>query len=458
MATATKDFWEDLLDWIEGGNVLPVIGQGVTSIGPADELLRPWLATRLAERLKIPSSSLPAAPTLNDVICRHLLNGGDRGLIYTRIHRILREEKPSPGLTLDRLASIDGFKLFISTTFDDLLVQSLNAKRFNGEELTHVCAYSPERESKDLPGRATTLGGTTVYHILGKVSQVGDYVAWEEDLLEFVCGLHQHMPVMPNLSRDFADPNLRFLMIGLNFSDWLVRFFMRVVRQSRLSTGMDRIDYLAEGPGDDLPKSLIMFFGSVVKHIQVIACEPHAFVAELHARWTARHPDGFTRTGPSEDQSERVIPRGAIFISYAREDEAAARRLKEGLEKFGCVVWYDRERIQTGMDFRHRLEDSVKRDCSLIVSVISRATESQRESFFHLERTWAAERAERYPDHIRSEFYHPVIVDDLQQGDIHHEPRIFCNCQRTKLPGGSVTAEFGRRLYLLQQAHNNTPR
>ena len=133
------------------------------------------------------------------------------------------------------------------------------------------------------------------------------------------------------------------------------------------------------------------------------------------------------------------MPRGAIFISYAREDEAAAKRLKTGLESYGCTVWYDRERLQSGTNFHHSLEDEVKRNCALFLSVVSSATESQAEAYFHLERNWAAQRAERRPDHGRFEFYHLVIVDDLSRAEIRREPRLFSGCQCERLPGGNIT-------------------
>ncbi len=141
MSIANEDFWEDLLVLIEGGKVLPVVGQGVTTMGPDDSLLAPWLARRLAQRLNLPDDSLPPQPTLNDVVCRHLVAGGQAGLVYTRLFRILRNESPVPGPTLERLANIVGFRLFISTTFDSLLAQALNAKRYGGQAATRVCAY-----------------------------------------------------------------------------------------------------------------------------------------------------------------------------------------------------------------------------------------------------------------------------------------------------------------------------
>lgn len=458
MSIATDDFWDDLLDLVEGGNVLPIVGQGVTTHGEADEPLMPWLANQLARRLGIAPEKLPHAPTLHDVICRHLVDGGERGAVYTRLFRILRDAPPAPGPTLRRLASVTGLRLFVAATFDPLLSNALNDVRHGGQPVTRVCAYSPHAELPDLPGRKRDLPGSTVYHVLGKVSQVGDYVAWEEDMLEFICGLHQHMPVLPNLARDLADPNLRVLVLGLNFADWLVRFFLRVVRQSRLSTGMPRVDYLAEGPHGVLPESMVMFFGDLtnpggaVKNIKVIPCEPREFVAELARRWNERHPGGPLPLA-NVVEPPPVMPHGAIFVSYAREDEAAVRLLKAGLEAHGCEVWYDRERLTTGMNFHHQLEDAVRRHCSLFVSVVSRATESQGSAYFHRERNWAADRAASYPDMLRAEFYHPVLIDPMDAGSVRYEPRIFDGCQRTALPGGQVTSEFGRRLAELSRRH-----
>jgi len=460
MPIATEDFWEDLLDLIEGGNVLPIIGQGVTTIGPDDQPLAPWLARRLAGRLASPQQSgqlpLPETPTLNDVICRHLILGGARDVVYTRLFRILRDECPEPGPTLRGLAEIEGFRLWITTAFDPLLVKALNTARHQGRAETRVYAYSPEAETKDLPARKSALSGTTVFHVLGKVSQVGDYVAWEEDMLEFICGLNQHMPVMPNLARDLADEKLRILVLGLSFSDWLVRFFLRVARQSRLSLSNTRVDYLADGPVEVLPPSLVLYFGSVVRSIQVVPCDPRHFVAELSRRWRARHPQGFVPSGgasvPGVD-----IPKGAIFISYAREDEEAVRRLKAGLESHGCLVWFDRDRLaEGGVNFHHSLEDAVKHHCSLFLSVISRHTESQLEAYFHRERNWAAQRAEAYSDADRHEFYLPVIVDDSNPGSIAREPRAFAGAQRVRLLDGEVSTDFARRVAELQAKHRRT--
>ena len=166
----TDDFWEDLLDFIEQGKVIPVIGEHAVTFGEGNEPLCPWLASELANRLGVTCTRLSATPTLNDVVREHLLAGGERNAIYTRLSRILRERCPVPGSVLRDLAGIAAFNLYLTTTFDPLLERALNAVRFGGAETTRTQAFFPGAANKDLPARRAELAGVTVYHVLGKVS------------------------------------------------------------------------------------------------------------------------------------------------------------------------------------------------------------------------------------------------------------------------------------------------
>jgi hypothetical protein len=275
---------------------------------------------------------------------------------------------------------------------------------------------------------------------------------WEEDTLEFILALNKHMPEMKRLGLDLKEYGLLFL--GLHFSDWLVRFFLRVNKQQQLSTSRGARAYLADAPDDFSPQSLVLFFEAVSPNIHVTRQDPVAFCAELARRWEARHP--------TEDWSARLrlpapapsMPHGAIFVSYAREDETAAANLVRGLQEAGCTVWYDRERLQAGQHWHNSLEDEVKQRCGLFLSVISRTTEAARESYYHLERNWAAVRAERVAHD--EEFYIPVVIDDAPLS-IAREPRIFHRIQATPLPGGAITPAFAQRLLDLQRKAMSAP-
>jgi TIR domain/SIR2-like domain len=441
-----SDFWEDLILFIEEGRVIPVIGESIVTFGENDENLYAWLAKRLAEKLPVPAAQLPDAPTLNDVVCRHLLSGGSRNIIYTRLHRILRDECPTPGSTLRELASISAFNLFLSTTFDPLLENAINAERYGGKTLTERRSFFPEAAEKDLPARKAAITRATVFHLLGYVSPSPEYVVWEEDALEFVCALHQYLPVMEKLARDLKEHGL--LILGLNFSDWLVRFFLRIAKQSRLSESRSNTEVLAVGATGAVPESMVLFFGGVSRNIQVVAADPAEFVAELGRRWREKHPPSEGTVSDFVLPPELEMPKGAIFMSYAREDEEAARRLKAGLERHGCLVWYDRERLKPGGNWHNHLQDEVKGRCSLFLSVISRTTESAPFGYFHQERNWAAERQAMYSE--GEEYYIPVVVDDSPLST-QREPRSFRRVQSTRLIGGEVTDEFGKYLYALQQ-------
>lgn len=450
------DFWDDLLDLIECEQVLPVIGQGVTTIAPADALLAPWLAARLAERMQIDPASLPPDASVSDIVAHVLLEQPDgRDVVSRRLNRILSDRDfPGPGKTLELLASIAGLRVFLSATSDSLLARAIDDVRHGGDCKTRVHAYSPSAASKDLPGRRRALPGSTVFHLLGRASPVGDYVVWDEDLLEFILGLNQHMPVMSNLARDLAEPGVQLLMLGLSYSDWLVRLFLRTMRQGPLS-GCSRVTYVADHPDPDLTHTTVMLFSSRLRRIQLIPCDPREFVAELASRWHARHPsagEGVATLPPAEQVAG---PR--VFISYASEDEAAAFKLGEGLEWHGVSVWLAPRQLKTGMNYEAELEKAV-RECPFFLSVISRTTESQHAGYFFKERKWAAVAAQSMPDRVLNEYYHPVIIDDIEPHAVRNEPVVFETMQRVCLPGGQVTPAFGSRLFALvsQRAREST--
>jgi TIR domain/SIR2-like domain len=437
------NFWEELLLFIEDGRVIPVVGERAVTIAPNNDLLYDWLALRLAEELRLPVAGFPPAPSLNQVVTAWLLRGGSSKRIYLTLYRILeRKDFPAPGSALCDLAGIRDFDLFLTTTFDHLLEQALNASWFDGKGEINVYAFSPSARLKDLPDSSEDRGSSrtaltpSVYHLLGQVSTIPEYVVWEEDALEFVCALGQQMREMHNLASELKERAL--LILGLNFSDWLVRFFLRVAKQRPLSQrGQERTEYLAEGRPELLPESMVLFFGTLTKSIQIIQCDPVKFSAELARRWHERNPVS-SQTSRASGPPPRM-PRGAIFISYAREDVQVVWKMKQQLEEGGCVVWFDLERLKPGDHWSGELEDEVSKRCSLFISVISRTTETESEAYYHKERHWAAKRAEKFSQ--GEPFYLPVIIDD-SSFEFRREPRLSHDVNGTRAAGGLLAAEF----------------
>jgi len=80
MADVPESFWDNLLDYIQEGTVVPVIGSELATVreGEQDVPLDCWLARRLAADLGLTIAELPAGFALNEVVALHLRRRGER--------------------------------------------------------------------------------------------------------------------------------------------------------------------------------------------------------------------------------------------------------------------------------------------------------------------------------------------------------------------------------------------
>jgi hypothetical protein len=135
------------------------------------------------------------------------------------------------------------------------------------------------------------------------------------------------------------------------------------------------------------------------------------------------------------------MPEGAIFISYARVDLAAAQTLKSALDAVGLPVWFDLDRLGPGDTFDLKIQDYVQR-CSLFLPLLSRNTEARTEGFFRREWSYALDRDKGIDQ--GTPFIIPVAIDDYLQ--LTTLPRRFREINVTKLPGGRPHPDFVERL------------
>ncbi len=285
LATLDDDAWDDLLNFIEERRVIPIIGPELltveTETGP--RLLYDWIAEKLAAKLGVDTAQLPQPYTLNDVVCWFLSSRGRREDAYTRLRSILRDANFAPPPALTQLAQITDFDLFVTTTFDPLLEQAINAERFGGAQSTEVIAYAPNRVA-DLPVEREQLQRPVVYHLLGRLSASPTYVISDEDMLEFICALQSEHLTPEKLFHELEHNHLLF--IGSNFTNWLARLFLRMAKRRRLSDPRDVGEVLADDhSGSD--ERLMAFLQQVSVRTRIYS-GAEEFVDELHRRWLAR--------------------------------------------------------------------------------------------------------------------------------------------------------------------------
>jgi hypothetical protein len=435
--------WRDLLREIHNHQVIPIVGPAMVTVRELSTgisvPLYGALAPRLAAALRV-STNGAAAASLNRVACDYLLSGGARKAIYREVAELLDKMDLTPSRALCELASITDLDLFISGTIDPLLAIALERARPGFQRREHVRAYDYKRPI-DVP---ESLEPALVYHILGNRQTYPDFAVWEEDYLEFLCGMIGHHA---QLERLFLLLKTRYLLLlGAPFSDWLVRFFLFVVKGGRFSDHRkeDVHTYLADR-AENLGEALIFFFDRVVGTTRIIPGDPGTFTCELARRWRAEYQNAATEEDVFAQISEEM-PRGAVFVSYSRDDLEAVTRLVRGLRGAQIPVWVDKQRLRAGENYERSLEFIVKNGCSFFLSIVSRATETNPERFVHQERHWAAQR------HVAGfVFYIPVIIDETAQPT--REPAEFAKIHFERLPGGNITAVFAKRLRQLVEEY-----
>src|SRR5947209_5115964 len=122
---------DELLDWIEQKRVIPIIGSdlNVVQIGGRTVLLHQYLAEQLVGLLDLDSSKLPQDFTMDDVVAAYLDTRRPPERVASRLQSLMKSLAIEPPPALRKLARIGGFKLFVTTTYDDLLETALRAER-----------------------------------------------------------------------------------------------------------------------------------------------------------------------------------------------------------------------------------------------------------------------------------------------------------------------------------------
>lgn len=446
MATS-RLFWDQLLQFIEEGRVVPIVGQDLLTVGFEGRRvnLYPLLAERLADYLGVEPGELPAGGELNEVCCRYLADGNSLEDIYPALKSVMPgpDEFELPEALL-RLAEIEPLRLFVSTTFDPLLQLALDQARFDGQARTQTAAFTPEG-GRDLPGEAKKLDGPLVYHLFGRLSSVPfEYAVTQEDTLEFVHAL-QSDTGRPELLFD-ALGRSNLLILGSSFGGWLARMFLRLARRQRLLELRGRTDYVADVRVSD-DQAMVVFLRHFSSRTQVYQDGDAAkLIEELHARWIERHPpravgEPTMAAATAAAESEEID----VFLSYASEDRDAAVAIRDALEARKLRVFFDKDALKAGDDWAAKLRRSVAQ-CALFLPIISKNTLTPKARYFRGE--WKKALAEAYNMPCNRKFLVPVVIDDT---DDQHEalPEGLRQVQWARLPEGRPTPELVDRVVQL---------
>jgi TolB-like protein/Tfp pilus assembly protein PilF len=143
----------------------------------------------------------------------------------------------------------------------------------------------------------------------------------------------------------------------------------------------------------------------------------------------------------------------AVFLSYAREDTDAARRIADALKAFGVEVWFDQAELRGGDEWDAKLRRQI-RECSLFLPLVSQQTQARPEGYFRREWKLGAERTHDMAAGVA--FIVPVVIDDTREADAL-VPDEFMRYQWTRLVHGVPSPHFVEQIKRLLEAPRRSP-
>lgn len=428
--------YAELIDYVSDNKLIPVIGSGLLEVPDADGSTKNFytlVAEELARQLKVDLPKTTGERALNEVACSY--PSSNRNGLYRKVKEIVNQLEPSLTIpkALHDLAALP-VKLFVTTTFDNLLVRAIEQRHPAWKGRIRQIEYSPKRMG-DLDSIQLNEGPPVVFHLFGRVTSTQEYVITEEDVLEFMHVLQSQGNRPENLFLLLQNNNLLF--VGFGFADWLARFFIRLGIKNRLivdnlTTGWF-IEHAASTPEFT---AFLDHYSCNTKHVPL---GPVEFVARLAEKLPQNlvYPTIQRGQATSRDPGRDILE-GAVFLSYASEDRAIVERIHDELNRNGIDCWFDRQQLKTGDDWEDKIFRNVKA-CTLFVLILSSNTRVPQDRFFRHEWDEAFRRSIGFP--ANAKFLIPVAIDDIQSTD----PELPLKLQRIeweRLPGGIVTSDF----------------
>lgn len=346
--------WEELINKIMEGDVIPVIGPDFQLKGEVDidQHLIKWLSNYFKlETLPKTYSQLVYDPNIRKY----------KGNIYNIIDQVLNQMKLTPSDIIVKLLSTRKFPFVITTSFAPVIENvmrdvfgDINVLQFRNDARRDMKAGEGDIASE------RDLSKPTVFYMFGKHSYEKErYAVTETDFMVFCKSWLAEQNVPKVLATAIKKRSL--LCLGSSYSDWLLRF----------------IWYSMRSKVEDLRSSVVVShyveptLEEFLKRIEAsIQRDPKEAINQIVERIRIREAQLTTRNND--------VPQFEydIFISYSRKDEFVVDKLRSSLESIGLNVWFDRTNIDEAQDWMEEISHGI-RTSRLFVPILSKNIERE---------------------------------------------------------------------------------
>lgn len=361
LAKKEEKRWNELIDAVMRGDVIPVIGPDLLVDDESDgsspsSNLHKQIIDLLAAHYGVESQPQTFSQLVYDKDFIYETNS-DKEAIYGEINDILSQAQDEnllkPSNILLRLLKLRKFPFVITTSFTPLVEMAMQ-EAWPGKEV-RVLEFRNDPNFDLMAGKGditneTDMTQPTVYYMFGKYSNQRRYVVTDIDMMDF-CRKWIAGNGVPRVLTEVIKKRY-LLVLGNNYSDWLFRFIWYSMRPT---TDSMRSSLMVH---NKLDPTLRDFLDRLQTFIEK---DPNYVVAEIERRVKERE---------QHDSNNRKHYETDVFLSYSHRDKDIVGKIYGALSKAGLRVWYDSNDIPGGADWKQTFLNGV-RQTRLFVPVLS---------------------------------------------------------------------------------------
>lgn len=398
--TLSERNWTLLLDAIDEGKVVPVIGDNIffSSVDGRKETVKNCLIEVLSQNFGGDKNcDLPEIESLIEDYNYKNRRSGESTNIYFEINQQLRKMDISCSECISRFLNIGKFPLVLTTSFIP------DSNRVLGIR-DNVEVYKKTAGS-DIDPYSLSGDNPLLYCLFGRASNLSrTYMLTEEDLLDYLHYWHNEETRPTRLSRYLSDKYI--LILGSDFPDWLFRFFWHSIKNfTVLPARVDEVQGIVSLDGHQDDRDLRRF----LSRVQAQVCEDvDSFIEELLKRWESFHVLPASGRDAEDNTYEQVQKDVDVFISYASEDYETASLIADLFKAKGASVWFDKKDLQGGDNYEGLIKTNIQRT-KRFVPIISRNTLRNERRFFRKEWSIAIDENDY---RLKMDYILPVRIDD----------------------------------------------
>lgn len=393
-----EDRWPELLNEIDKGNVIPVIGPNLlvepqVSKDGQKKNLHQQIISFISQVAKLESEPRTFSQLVYDDTFRFSYVKGNIDLIYPIIEMTMRLGDDNginfePSSLLMELLSTKRFPFVITTSFTPIVERAM--EKIWGSVRVLTFNNDPDANNKsnsnylhDITSEED-LKRPTVFYMLGRYCGYPEFAVTDSDMMNYCASWIKGEGVPNVLINELNawdnknDKSKRYLLfLGNSYSDWLYRFVWFALRTRHK---VMKKDVIVKERAED----------SLVQFLKRLECfyqdKPADVIHRIKQEMDTRSGDNSQFLGVTDYDA---------FISYSRRDETIARNLYNALTAKGLNVWLDNVSIEAG-NWRDAVEQGIRHSL-IFIPILSHNIRKEAYSPHEYRAEWdiAAELAKR---------------------------------------------------------------